>query len=364
MSKKICLDAGHFGKYNRSPVVPEYYESDMNWKLHLLLKSELEKYGFEVITTRADKEKDMGLTARGKASKGCDLFLSIHSNAVGTNGGNETVDYPVVYIPLNGSGTDIGWKLAECIESVMGTKQNGRAATRKGSGDWDYYGVIYGAVSVGVPGLILEHSFHTNTRSTKWLMEDSNLQKLAEAEAKILADYFGMKKPEDKPAVEPENKPTDEPEHWYRVRKSWADATSQIGAYKVLENAKAACPDGYAVFDWNGECVYDRSEDYSLEEFVKDIQRACGAAVDGIAGPETLSKTVTLSAHINATHAAVEPVQKRLHTIGYTEVGESDGIAGPKFTSAVAHFQQEHGCYVDGEITARNKTWKELLGLV
>ena len=44
MSKiKICLDAGHVGsKYNQSPVVKTYYESAMNWKLHLKLKAELE----------------------------------------------------------------------------------------------------------------------------------------------------------------------------------------------------------------------------------------------------------------------------------------------------------------------------------
>ena len=49
-----------------------------------------------------------------------------------------------------------------------------------------------------------------------------------------------------------------EPEKWYRVRKSWADAKSQKGAYKVLKNAKA-CADknaGYSVFDWNGNVVY------------------------------------------------------------------------------------------------------------
>lgn len=45
---------------------------------------------------------------------------------------------------------------------------------------------------------------------------------------------------------------------WYRVRKSWEDAKSQKGAYKVLKNAKA-CADkneGYSVFDWNGKAVY------------------------------------------------------------------------------------------------------------
>lgn len=42
----------------------------------------------------------------------------------------------------------------------------------------------------------------------------------------------------------------------YRVRKSWADAKSQIGAYSSLENAKAACKSGYSVFDNNGNVVY------------------------------------------------------------------------------------------------------------
>ena len=49
---------------------------------------------------------------------------------------------------------------------------------------------------------------------------------------------------------------------WYRVRKSWSDAKSQKGAYKVLKNAKA-CADkneGYSVFDWNGKAVYPAVE--------------------------------------------------------------------------------------------------------
>lgn len=103
---------------------------------------------------------------------------------------------------------------------------------------------------------------------------------------------------------------------------------------------------------------------YTFTQFIKDVQKACGATVDGIAGPETISKTVTLSAKKNNRHAAVKPVQKRLAVLGYTEVGTADGIAGPKFTSAVAHFQQDNNCVVDGEITAKNKTWKKLLGML
>lgn len=44
----------------------------------------------------------------------------------------------------------------------------------------------------------------------------------------------------------------------YRVRKSWSDAKSQIGAYKVLDNAKKKVDEnsGYKVFDASGNVVY------------------------------------------------------------------------------------------------------------
>ena len=102
---------------------------------------------------------------------------------------------------------------------------------------------------------------------------------------------------------------------------------------------------------------------YSKTQFVKDIQKVFGADVDGIVGPETLSKTKTISASYNRKHEAVIAIQKYLKFLGYTEIGDADGVAGAKFTSAVAHFQQDNGCTTDGVISARNKTWKKLLGL-
>lgn len=192
MAVKVCLDAGHYGKYNRSPAVSSYYESDMTWKLHNYLKKELEAFGIGVVTTRTNQNTDRALYERGAASKGCNLFISVHSNAVG-NGVNESVDYPVSYVLLNGSSTDIGLKLAKVVESVMGTAQSGRTATRQGT-NGEYYGVLRGANAVGTPGIILEHSFHTNTRATKWLSSDSNLQKLAKAEAECIASYYGVTK--------------------------------------------------------------------------------------------------------------------------------------------------------------------------
>lgn len=102
---------------------------------------------------------------------------------------------------------------------------------------------------------------------------------------------------------------------------------------------------------------------YTKKDFIRDVQSATGAKVDGIAGPETLSKTPTLSAKKNRRHAAVRAVQKYLYALGYEEVGKADGITGAKFTAAVMRYQREHGCVSDGVISAHAKTWKKLLGL-
>lgn len=246
---KICLDAGHYGKYNQSPAVKAYYESDMSWKLHKLLKTALEAYGIEVITTRADKNKDKELVDRGKAAKGCNLFISIHSDAVGSYV-DEKADRPTVYAPISGKGDTIGKALAECIAETMNTKQKGSVKCRACSYG-DYYGVIRGAVSVGVVGLLIEHSFHTNTRSTNWLLEDANLKKLAEAEAAVIAKYYGISKKKEKTEAADSGE-------LYRVRKSWKDAKSQKGAFKSLASAKkvADANKGFYVFDSKGAAIY------------------------------------------------------------------------------------------------------------
>ena len=50
-----------------------------------------------MVKARTNQTKDLSLFSRGKKAKGCDLFLSLHSNAVGS-GVKESVDYPVAYV--------------------------------------------------------------------------------------------------------------------------------------------------------------------------------------------------------------------------------------------------------------------------
>lgn len=196
----VCLDAGHFGQYNQSPIVSEYYESDMVWTLHLLLKKQLEQRGIRVILTRSDKEKDLPLTRRGEASANADLFISLHSNAAAAAHPNWVVGMHFVDDncgKIDEQSVEITEKLSKKVAQVMGVDY--QIYTRKSSKDRDengyqddYYGVLRGAHSVGTPGLILEHGFHTNEENTRWLMDDENLQKLAVAEAQIIAEWFGI----------------------------------------------------------------------------------------------------------------------------------------------------------------------------
>lgn len=60
---------------------------------------------------------------------------------------------------------------------------------------------------------------------------------------------------------------------WYRVRKTWTDSKNQLGAYKVLANAKAKADanPGYAVFDENGKAIYGTATTASFAPYLVSV---------------------------------------------------------------------------------------------
>lgn len=133
-----------------------------------------------------------------------------------------------------------------------------------------------------------------------------------------------------------------------KVGYATMEAIAKLEGLKKTASEEDAAKVGY---------VFDQTE------FIKEVQRCCGAGVDGIAGPETLGKTVTVSETKNRTHPVVRAIQLWLQVLGYTQVGSVDGVAGPLFTQAVKAFQGDNGCQTDGEVTAGEKTWRKLLGM-
>lgn len=89
---------------------------------------------------------------------------------------------------------------------------------------------------------------------------------------------------------------------------------------------------------------------YGADEFIRDVQRAIGAKVDGIVGSETRGKLPLITWLRNARHAAVRPVQNRLIALGY-DVGKygADGHYGSATASAAKAFQRDRGIEADGK---------------
>ena len=82
---------------------------------------------------------------------------------------------------------------------------------------------------------------------------------------------------------------------YYRVRKSWNDAPSQIGAFKDLNNAKNACDKAgkaYYVFDDNGNVVYPVDTKKSVIEIAKEV-------IDGKWGNGAVRETKLVAAGYN-----------------------------------------------------------------
>lgn len=226
--KRITLDPGHGQNGNKSPNNPRYIEGTQMWRLANQLKTALERYGFEVVTTRPNITDDPSLEARGSMAgkNGSSLFLSLHSNSPGKSADGSydaSVTGTVVFYSMTrAENKALADQLGGKVSELMGHRFRGSQTKEyPGRPGVDYYGVLRSAAQSGCRcAVLIEHGFHTNMSDSDWLLSDANLQKLAEEEAKIIAAYFGQ----EEQTGEGETSGV-----LYRV---------QIGAYSKRENAE------------------------------------------------------------------------------------------------------------------------------
>ena len=202
MAKRICLDPGHYGSKYNAGVFKGYFESAIVWKLTMYEKEFLEKLGIEVVLTRTNIDDNPSLAVRGQKAKGCDLIVSNHTDATT----NSAVTKAVAIYMTDRLGTDVddkskelAIKMAQTVDRSMGnighqvySKLSDKDRDGNGVKDDNYYGVLHYAFSVGTPGIIMEHGFHTNESVCSWLLIDANLRKLAEDCAKCMAAFVGV----------------------------------------------------------------------------------------------------------------------------------------------------------------------------
>lgn len=123
------------------------------------------------------------------------------------------------------------------------------------------------AEHIGMLGIgVYSWGVHVDTRTSKYFWYDGG--------ASNVKTFGGTFKEEEKKEENPVETIIKE---MYRVRKSWADAKSQIGAYTVLQNAKNACNKAgtdYYVFNSKGEVVYPPTIETPKEEVKLDTSAA------------------------------------------------------------------------------------------
>lgn len=136
-----------------------------------------------------------------------------------------------------------------------------------------------------------------------------------------------------------------------RACNTWALFTSQVKYYWVVE-----------VPDQIKQTGIVKTGEYRHEDFVREEQMCLRAGIDGKAGKQTLSKTITVSRSKNSKHNVVLPLQKLLKQCGFY-VGELDKSAGKLFDAAVRVYQTRvvKLKQPDGEITAKGRSWRAML---
>lgn len=148
----------------------------------------------------------------------------------------------------------------------------------------------------------------------------------------------------------------------YRVRKSWNDIRSQIGAFRNLESAKKIATGDYKVFNSKGEVVYSNTTQttntVTVNLHLRDLQSAYNhdygknIYVDGIRGQQVEAMLNNLCLRQGSRGQCVGWLQCR--------VGASiDDIFGPNTKQKVMEFQRNNGLVVDG-IAGKN-TFNKLL---
>lgn len=251
MSFKIAYCAGHYiGTAGKR--VPKSLDPNQTreWMLNNRIaehfaRAALEYEGVELLRTD-DSSGKTHISIKNRTKKannwGANLYLDIHHNA-GINGGSGGG-----VVAFCKKKDETGKKYRDAIYSavIAAGKLKGNRANPLVEKNYDT--MVYSKATA----ILMEYGFMDSKTDYPVISTDAYAQKVAYATMEGIAKVKGLKKKSSSVTQEVVEKD----EQIYRVRTSWDNASSQIGAYKGLENAKAVCSVGYTVYDKDGKAVY------------------------------------------------------------------------------------------------------------
>ena len=209
----VALDPGHDSSHAGASA-NGVREEVLTLKIAQYCKAELENYaGVSVYMTRTSaacphpggsSAKDIEQRVADAAKAGASIYVSIHLNSsTSSSAKGAEVIYPnSSWKPQVGAD---GKRLAELIEDeLVGIGLERRAIYSKNTtiGETyedgsisDYFTVQISAKEHGIPGIIVEHAFVTNSSDVNnYLNNEAGLKKLGVADATGIAKYFGLEK--------------------------------------------------------------------------------------------------------------------------------------------------------------------------
>ena len=209
----VALDPGHDSSHAGASA-NGVREEVLTLKIAQYCKAELENYaGVSVYMTRTSaacphpggsSAKDIEQRVADAAKAGASIYVSIHLNSSKSSSakGAEVIYPNSSWKPQVGAD---GKRLAELIEDeLVGIGLERRAIYSKNTtiGETyedgsisDYFTVQISAKEHGIPGIIVEHAFVTNSSDVNnYLNNETGLKKLGVADATGIAKYFGLEK--------------------------------------------------------------------------------------------------------------------------------------------------------------------------
>lgn len=199
----VAVDPGHGGG-DSGACGNGLQEKNLNWSIANYLKSELETYtGVSVYMTRTENEcPSLQERVNRAAHVGADVLVSVHINSVdGAPGANGFE----ILVPNNSSFNNSVSKEANALASKIETQlkklglydrglKTRNYSTYSDGSTADYYGIIRNARNAGLPGIIVEHAFITNSNDASKLAQDSFRKQLGIADAAGIANQYNIGK--------------------------------------------------------------------------------------------------------------------------------------------------------------------------